>query len=155
MNVPHRNRPSTGAAQLTFGSALAFGVGSSLAIFFVASSASWIMPDPMPLLRAGPSLPDSFMSVVGEHGHLQVDRKDEAVEMSHEGGFTWPRSLLNFQIFDRWGGAFPSCIASFFDAIEDDREPYVNATDGWRVTAVLDALHRAAESGGVVTLDGQ
>ncbi len=105
--------------------------------------AAWIYPE------GHPSMPDSFMSVVGEHGHLQVDRKDEAVEMSHEGGFTWPRSLLNFQIFDRWGGAFANCISSFFDAIEDNREPYVTARDGWRVTAVLDALHRAADSGGV------
>jgi len=110
--------------------------------------AAWIYPE------GHPSMPDSFMSVVGEHGHLQVDRKDEAVEMSHAGGFTWPRSLLNFQIFDRWGGAFPTCISSFFDAIEEDREPYVTARDGWRVTAVLDGLHQAAESGGVVKLKG-
>ena len=94
-------------------------------------------------------MPDSFMSVVGERGHLQVDRKDEAVEMSSEAGFSWPRSLLNAKVFDRWVGAFPSSIASFIDAIEQDREPFVTATDGWRVTAVLDAFHRAAESGGV------
>ncbi|MCF6285978.1 MAG: Gfo/Idh/MocA family oxidoreductase [Candidatus Hydrogenedentes bacterium] len=108
--------------------------------------AAWIYPE------GHPSMPDSFMSVVGEHGHLQVDRKDEAVEMSSEDGFSWPRSLLNSQVYDRWIGAFPSSIASFIDAIEDDREPYVTARDGWRVTAVLDALHRAADSGGVVKL---
>jgi predicted dehydrogenase len=110
--------------------------------------AAWVYPE------GHPSMPDSFMSIVGEHGHLQIDRKDEAVEMSHPGGFTWPRSLLNFQIFDRWGGAFPACITSFFDVIEEDRTPYVNATDGWRVTAVLDALHRAADNGEVVKLEG-
>ena len=108
--------------------------------------AAWIYPE------GHPSMPDSFMSVVGEHGHLQVDRKDEAVEMSSEDGFTWPRSLLNAKVFDRWVGAFPSSIASFVDAIEDDRPPYVTAQDGWRVTAVLDALHRAADSGEIVKL---
>ena len=51
-----------------------------------------------------------------------------------------------------WDWAFPAGIESFIDAIELDREPYVNAVDGWRVTAVLDAFHRAAESGGVVKL---
>jgi len=106
--------------------------------------AAWIYPE------SHPSMPDSFMSVVGERGHLQVDRKDEAVEMSGAGGFIWPRSLLNAQVFDRWVGAFPSCIGSFIDAIEEDREPYVTARDGWRATAVLDAFHRAAESGGAV-----
>ena len=110
--------------------------------------AAWIYPE------GHPSMPDSFMSVVGEHGHLQIDRKDEAVEMSHPGGFTWPRSLLNFQIYDRWSGAFPASITSFFDAIEANREPYVTARDGWRVTAVLDALHRAADSGRVVKVEG-
>ena len=108
--------------------------------------ASWIYPE------SHPSMPDSFMSVVGEQGHLQVDRKDEAVEMSSEGGFSWPRSLLNAKVFDRWVGAFPSSIASFIDAVEQDREPYVTARDGWRVTAVLDAFHRAAESGRPVSL---
>ncbi|MBI3119127.1 MAG: gfo/Idh/MocA family oxidoreductase, partial [Candidatus Hydrogenedentes bacterium] len=103
--------------------------------------AAWIYPE------GHPSLPDSFMSVVGEHGHLQVDRKDEAVELSSESGFAWPRSLLNFQVYDRWVGAFPACITSFVDAVIDDREAYVTARDGWVVTAVLQALHRAAETG--------
>ncbi len=109
--------------------------------------AAWIYPE------GHPAMPDSFMSVVGERGHLQVDRKDEAIEMSSESGFAWPRSLLNAQVFDRWVGAFPSSIESFIDAIEQDREPYVTARDGWRVTAVLDAFHRAADSGGVVKVD--
>jgi hypothetical protein len=29
----------------------------------------------------------------------------------------------------------------------EDREPYVTALDGWRATAVLDALHRSADTG--------
>ena len=102
---------------------------------------AWIYPE------GHPSLPDSFMSIVGEHGHLQIDRKDEAVEMSHEDGFTWPRSLLNYEIYDRWTGAFPSCVESFVDAVIDDREPYVTARDGWAVTATITALHQAAETG--------
>lgn len=109
--------------------------------------AAWIYPE------GHPSMPDSFMSVVGERGHLQVDRKDEAVEMSSEEGFSWPRSFLNAKVFDRWVGAFPSSIESFIDAIEHDREPYVTARDGWRATAVLDAFHRAADSREVVKLD--
>lgn len=109
--------------------------------------AAWIYPE------GHPSMPDSFMSVVCERGHLQIDRKDEAVEMSSEAGFSWPRSLLNYQVFDRWAGAFPACITSFIDAINEDREPFVTARDGMRATAVLDALHRAAETGGAVKID--
>jgi predicted dehydrogenase len=108
--------------------------------------ASWIYPE------SHPAMPDSFMSVIGENGHLQVDRKDEAIEMSSREGFAWPRSLLNYQVYDRWVGAFPSCIHSFIDAIRENREPYVTARDGWRATATIDALHQAAETGGAVAV---
>jgi predicted dehydrogenase len=92
------------------------------------------------------------MSVIGEHGQLQVDRKAEAIELSGDQAFSWPRSLLNYQVFDRWVGAFPSCIHSFVDAVLEDREPYVTARDGWIVTATISALHRAAETETTVTL---
>lgn len=103
--------------------------------------AAWIYPE------SHPSMPDSFMSLVAENGHFQIDRKSEAIEMSCEGKFSWPRSLLNYKVFDQWVGAFPSCINSFIDAILEDRKPYVNELDGWRVTATLEALHRSAETG--------
>jgi len=103
--------------------------------------AAWIYPE------THPSMPDSFMSIVAESGHFQIDRKDEAVEMSAAERFSWPRSLLNYKVFDRWIGAFPSCINSFIDAILEDRKTYVNEVDGWRVTATLEALHRSAETG--------
>lgn len=108
---------------------------------FATFESAWIYPE------CHPAMPDSFMEVIGEHGHIHLDRKAEAIEMSSPDGFAWPRSLLNYQVFDRWVGAFPSCINSFIDALADDREPYVTAYDGWRATAVLDALHRSADTG--------
>jgi len=107
---------------------------------------TWIYPD------THPAMPDSFMEVVGEHGHVHLDRKTEAIEMSTPEGFKWPRSLLNYKVFDKWVGAFPSCINSFIDDIAEDREPKVTAYDGWRSTAVLDAIHRSADSGETVTV---
>lgn len=107
----------------------------------VTFEAAWIYPE------SHPAMPDSFMAVIGQHGHVHVDRKDEAIEMSSENGLAWPRSLLNAKVYDRWIGAFPSCIQSFVDAVVDDRAPYVTAYDGWRVTATLAALHAAAETG--------
>ncbi len=108
--------------------------------------AAWVYPE------THPALPDSFMSVIGERGHLQVDRKDEAVEMSTDDRFSWPRSLLNYKVFERWVGAFPSCIHSFIDAVLEDREPHVTARDGWVVTATIDAMHRSADEGVTVML---
>ena len=111
---------------------------------FVTFESTWIYPE------CHPALPDSFMEVVGEHGHIHLDRKAEAIEMSGIDGFKWPRSLLNYKVFDTWVGAFPSCINSFIDALAEDREPYVTAFDGWRTTAVLDAIHRSADTGETV-----
>ncbi len=108
--------------------------------------AAWIYPE------SHPSMPDSFMSLITETGHFQIDRKSEAVEMSSDNGFSWPRSFLNYKIFDQWTGAFPSCINSFIDAILEDRKPYVNELDGWTVTATLEALHRSADTGQTVTI---
>jgi predicted dehydrogenase len=110
---------------------------------FATFETCWVYP------RAHPAMPDSYMEVVGEAGQIVLDRKAEAIEMSTAEGFQWPRSLLNFPVFDRWVGAFPSCVESFVDAIVDDRPPYVSAYDGWRATAALDAIHRAVESGRV------
>ena len=113
---------------------------------FATFESTWIYPE------CHPAMPDSFMEIVGEHGHIHLDRKTEAIEMSGTDGFKWPRSLLNYKVFDKWVGAFPSCINSFIDAITEDREPYVTAYDGWRSTAVLDAIHRSADTGDTITV---
>jgi len=113
---------------------------------FATFESTWVYPE------SHPAMPDSFMEVVGEHGHVHLDRKTEAIEMSTPDGFKWPRSLLNYKVFDRWVGAFPSCINSFVDDILEDREPIVTAYDGWRSTAVLDAIHRSADTGETVTI---
>ena len=104
--------------------------------------AAWIFPE------GHPAMPDSFMSIIGEKGELQIDRKDEAIEMNSPAGYQWPRSLLNYKVYDKWVGAFPSCIHSFIDAILQDREPYVTVRDGWVATATIDAMHRSAEKNG-------
>jgi len=113
---------------------------------FATFESTWIYPE------SHPAMPDSFMEVVGEHGHFHLDRKMEAIEMSTPQGFAWPRSLLNYQVYDQWVGAFPSCINSFVDALVEDREPYVTAYEGWRSTAVLEAAHRSAQSGETVRI---
>lgn len=105
--------------------------------------AAWIYPE------NHPAMPDSFVALMGTDGHVHIDRKAEAVEMSTAHGVGWPRSLLNKKIFDEWVGAFPSCINSFIDALLEDFTPHVNVMDGWKATAVLDALHRSAKQDGI------
>ena len=113
---------------------------------FVTFEAAWIYPP------AHPAMPDSFMALIGEEGHIHMDRKMEQIEMSTAEGIAWPRSLLNFEVFGRWIGAFPSCVNHFIDIVADGGEPAVTAMDGWRSTAILDAIHRSADSGETITV---
>lgn len=109
--------------------------------FFATFESCWIYSN------KSPYIPDSYMEIVGEDGHIFMDRKAEAMEMATPDAYTYPRTLLNYKIFDRWQGALPSCMYSFIDAIIDNREPYVTAQDGRNVTAILEAIHRSLASG--------
>jgi predicted dehydrogenase len=108
--------------------------------FFATFETTWIYS------RKSPYMPDSYMEIVGSEGHIFMDRKAEAIEMASATDYSYPRTLLNYQVFDRWQGALPACMYSFIDAIREDREPYVTAEDGRRVTAILDAIHRSLTS---------
>ena len=109
--------------------------------FFATFESAWIYSN------KSPYLPDSYMEVIGADGHVFMDRKAEAIELATKDSYSYPRTLLNYQVFDRWQGALPSCMYSFIDSINENREPYVTAADGRRVTAILDAIHRSLESG--------
>jgi predicted dehydrogenase len=76
-----------------------------------------------------------------------MDRKAEAIEMATKDAYSYPRTFLNYQVFNRWVGALPASMHSFIEAIEEKREPFVTAKDGRKVTAILDAVHRSLASG--------
>jgi predicted dehydrogenase len=107
---------------------------------FATFEAVWIYPN------TSPYMPDSFMEIVGSRGTLQLDRQAEAVDAIIEDKFTCPRTFLNYKVFDEWQGAFPSAIRSFCRAVINDTEPHVNAREGVRSTAVLEAIHKSLRS---------
>ena len=109
--------------------------------FFATFESAWIYSN------KSPYLPDSYMEIIGSEGHVFMDRKAEAIEMATKDAYSYPRTLLNYKVFDRWVGALPSCMYSFVDAITENREPFVTARDGRKVTAILDAIHRSLASG--------
>ncbi len=109
--------------------------------FFATFESAWIYSN------KSPYMPDSYMEVVGTDGHIFSDRKAEAIEMADKEAYSYPRTLLNYKVFDKWQGALPSCMYGFIDAIVQNREPYVTAAEGRRVTAILDAVHRSLNSG--------
>ena len=108
---------------------------------FATFEAAWIYPNTFP------TIVDSFVEVIGSHGHLHFDRKRESIEMSTPDQFTYPKTFLTHEIFGKLRGAFVECLSDFVDSIVNDSEPKVTAFDGRQVTAVLDAVSRSLESG--------
>jgi predicted dehydrogenase len=108
---------------------------------FATYEAVWIYPD------SSPYMPDSYMEIIGSAGTLHIDRQAEAVDAILQEKFECPRTFLNYKVFEDWQGAFPSAVRGFIHAIENDTEPHVNARDGVRSTAVLEAVHKSLASG--------
>lgn len=108
---------------------------------FATFEAAWVYPN------TSPYMPDSYMEVIGTRGTVQIDRQAEAIDAILEDKFNCPRTFLNYQVFDQWVGAMPSAMRAFVQACRNDTEPAVNAREGLKSTAILDALHRSLASG--------
>lgn len=104
---------------------------------FATFEAVWIYPN------TSPYMPDSFMELVGSKGTVHLDRQAEAIDAIIEEKFVCPRTFLSYKVFDEWQGAFPAAIKSFLYAIENDTEPHINAREGVRSTAILEAIHKS------------
>ena len=108
---------------------------------FATFEAAWVYPD------TSPYMPDSFMEVIGTKCTTHIDRQAEAIDAILEDQFSCPRTFLNYQVFDQWVGAMPSSMRSFVNACRHDTDTVVNAREGLKSTAILDAIHRSLESG--------
>ena len=108
---------------------------------FATFESAWIYPNTFP------TIVDSFVEVIGSHGHLHFDRKRESIEMSTPAQFTYPKTFLTHEIFGKLRGAFVECLSDFVDSIVSNTEPKVTAFDGRQVTAVLDAVTRSLGTG--------
>ncbi|MGH9667246.1 MAG: Gfo/Idh/MocA family protein, partial [Bryobacteraceae bacterium] len=110
---------------------------------FATVESAWIYPNTFP------SIVDSFVEVIGSAGHLHFDRKRESIELSTETKFSYPKTLLMQEVFGKLRGAFVECLNDFIAAILAGAAPRVTAYDGRQVTAVLDAISRSLDGGGV------
>ncbi len=108
---------------------------------FATFEAAWIYPD------TSPYMPDSYMQVIGTRGTTQIDRQAEAIDAILEEKFTCPRTFLNYKVFDQWVGAMPASMASFVRACKSGTDTVVDAREGLKSTAILDAIHRSLASG--------
>jgi predicted dehydrogenase len=108
---------------------------------FATFEAAWIYPN------TSPYMPDSYMEVIGTQGTTQIDRQAEAIDAILEDKFNCPRTFLNYKVFDQWVGAMPSSMRSFVQACRNNTDTVVNAREGLKSTAILEAIHRSLDSG--------
>jgi predicted dehydrogenase len=108
---------------------------------FATFEAAWIYPN------TSPYMPDSYMEVIGTKGTTQIDRQAEAIDAILDEKFTCPRTFLNYKVFDQWVGAMPSSIRSFVHACRTGEDTIVNAREGLKSTAILEAIHKSLGSG--------
>ena len=101
----------------------------------------WVYPDTFP------TMVDSFIGIVGEHGHLHFDRKRESLEISTPERFSYPKTFLSSDVFGTLRGAFPACLDDFLNAVRKRTPAAVGVRDGRRVTAVLTAIHESLKTG--------
>jgi len=108
---------------------------------FATFEAAWIYPN------SSPYMPDSFMEVIGTRGTTQIDRQAEAIDAILDERYVCPRTFLNYKVFDQWVGAMPSSMTSFVNACRTGENTIVDAREGLKSTAILDAIHRSLASG--------
>jgi predicted dehydrogenase len=101
----------------------------------------WVYPDSFPTVT------DSFVSAVYEDGVVQLDRQVENIKVAGRDGFTYPRNVLQRELYGRPSGAYRDAVDHFVDCARSGAEPLVTIESSRHVTAVLAAAHESARTG--------
>ncbi|MGD7707631.1 Gfo/Idh/MocA family protein [Microlunatus sp. Y2014] len=109
---------------------------------------AWIYPNTFP------TMVDSYVSVVGEEGVIQLDRQSENVQLASDSGFSFPRNSLQRRVHGVPGGAYRDAIRHFVDCCLTGTEPLISIESSRDVTAVLAAAHESISSRQPVEVGG-
>ncbi|GAA2756629.1 Gfo/Idh/MocA family protein [Actinopolymorpha rutila] len=104
----------------------------------------WTYPDTYPTMT------DSFVEVVGEHGVVHLDRKDDQVEVATPTEFEYPRISIMPVLHGVPAGALAHAVGHMVGCVADGTPPLVSLAESRRVTAILAAVHESVAGGGPV-----
>ncbi|QFY05517.1 gfo/Idh/MocA family oxidoreductase [Nonomuraea phyllanthi] len=107
---------------------------------------AWIYPNTFP------TMVDSYVTVAGESGVIQLDRQKENIQLATEDGYTYPRNMLQRVVHGVPAGAYRDAIHHFVDCAISGTEPLISVESSRHVTAVLEAAHESARTGRPVKL---
>jgi predicted dehydrogenase len=100
---------------------------------------TWILPE------SSPAVFDFKFGILGDRGAMHVDAQDQMLHQSTD-RFTYPGTL----VLDVHGKArgFPlDMLDSFIHSVKNGTRPLATVREGYRVTRVIDAVHRSIEGG--------
>ncbi|WP_327088290.1 Gfo/Idh/MocA family oxidoreductase [Nonomuraea sp. NBC_01738] len=107
---------------------------------------AWIYPNTFP------TMVDSYITVVGEDGVVQLDRQKENIQLATAKAYTYPRNMLQRNVHGIPAGAYRDAIHHFVDCARTGAEPLISVESSRHVTAVLAAAHESARTGSPVSL---
>lgn len=104
----------------------------------------WILPESFPMII------DFKFQIIGEKGCIEIDTHDQMLHMSAERYQHLP--TIDITINERARGQVSWNFEDFIDCLLEGREPSATVEDGLANTRVLEAIHKAADSGGALLL---
>ncbi|MFB9527632.1 Gfo/Idh/MocA family protein [Nonomuraea roseola] len=107
---------------------------------------AWIYPNTFP------TMVDSYVTVVGEDGVIQLDRQKENIQLATSKSYAYPRNMLQRVVHGVPAGAYRDAIHHFVDCVRTGAEPLISVESSRHVTAVLAAAHESARTGAPVKL---
>jgi len=108
-------------------------------------SSSWIYPESIPLIY------DMRYEMVGSAGALEVDLRDQNIHKMTT-SYSHPPTLGR-DIYGKPLGFAAEMLNTFIDNVKDKTEPMVSLDDALEGVKIVDAIHRAAETGEVLELE--
>ncbi len=105
---------------------------------------AWIYPNTFP------TVVDSYVTVAGERGVIQLDRQKEGITIATEQAYLYPRNMLQRVVHGWPAGAYRDAIHHFVACARTGQQPLVSVASSRHVTAVLAAAHESIASGAPV-----
>lgn len=110
--------------------------GGAVATF----ESAWIYPNTFP------TTVDSYVTLVGEDGTIQLDRQAEGISLATDKAYSYPRNMLQRVVHGIPGGAYRDAIDHFVHCARTGTKPLISLDSSRHVTAVLAAAHASIVS---------
>lgn len=109
----------------------------------VAFETAWILPE------SGQTVTESSVSLLGSGGRIEVDNTDRSVELYGDDRLRYVGTiaLARRNYYGKVVGFYFDSIRAFADDVLSGETTVARGTDGLRVTALVEAIRRSAESG--------